>query len=100
MTTFEDIVADAESLSASRQWGPAGLAWARSAAHATDHGASDVARQAWDKAGEAWRRDDQLDGAARALKMALGLSSDPTLAVVARVKLSGVLGEMLSLIHI
>ncbi len=94
MNRFETIVADAEQLSADQQWGAAALAWARAAAMATEAQSRESARMAWDKAGEAWRRDDRLDSAVRALKMALGLSDDPDAAVIAQIKLSGALGEM------
>ncbi len=94
MKRFEAIVEDAVQLAADAKWGPAAIAWARAAAIATEHQARESARQAWDQAGETWRRDDRLDSAARALKMALGLADEPMPTAMAQVKLSGVLGEM------
>src|SRR5690606_8938703 len=54
-----------------------------------------AAREAWDAAGEAWRRDDQPQAASRALGRALELAhGDPVGTALARVKLAGVLSEL------
>ena len=95
MEDYQRNIADAEKLSAQREWGEAALAFARAASRATSLGARESALQAWEQAGEAWRRDDRLAAAARALRMSLDLAEgDPVRAAMARVKLASVLGEL------
>ena len=52
----------------------------------------DAARALWDQAGEAHRRDDALDDAARCLRRALTMSEADT-AALASIKLSAVMAE-------
>ncbi|MBT3217579.1 MAG: hypothetical protein HN348_00675 [Proteobacteria bacterium] len=91
----EHFLQQAEELAARRQWGAAAIAFARAASLAMKGGRYDVARSAWEAAGESWRRDDIPNAAARALRLALEIPGGDELAVgTCTVKLAGVLGEL------
>jgi tetratricopeptide (TPR) repeat protein len=94
MADHQESLRQAESLAASHQWGAAAVMYARAAAQALKTDAKDAARQAYEAAGEAWRRDDRPLSAAQALGMALELGPEGPQAALARVKLAGVLGEL------
>ncbi len=95
MEELDRRVGEARALVGARRWGEAALAWVRSAQRAGALGHPDAARQCWDAAGEAWRRDDQPEAALRALRLALDLAGGhPERAALSRVKLAGVLGEL------
>jgi len=94
MTDFTALQGEAERHVRARRWLEAARAFARLATACQQSKHLEEARQAWDAAGEAWRRDDQPVPAARALRMAIALGGDDDTGAVARVKLAGVLGEV------
>lgn len=92
---IRDLVARAESLARGKAWGKAAIHYARAASAAMEIDELEVARRAWGAAGEAWRRDDDLSNAAKALRMALSLpTGDAESAALDRIRLAGVLGEL------
>lgn len=82
-------------LSEQRRYREAGALFAQAASFAHEHGAPDAARQAWGAAGEAFRRDDAIEEAARVTRLALSLpgGSEDEVALQ-RIQLSGALAEM------
>ncbi len=93
--SIRELIARAESLARGRAWGVAAPLYARAAAAAMEIDELEVARRAWGAAGEAWRRDDDVEDAARALRMALGIPTEEIeWAAMDRIRLAGVLGEL------
>lgn len=98
MTTPEQAFAlrveAATALSEQRRWEEAGRAWIEAARVAVDGRALPSARQVLGLAGEAFRRDDRVDEAAKALRMALSYGPDPVEAVGLQVRLAGLCAEL------
>ncbi|MCB9683589.1 MAG: hypothetical protein H6735_00950 [Alphaproteobacteria bacterium] len=98
MTTPEQAFASrveaATALSDERRWEEAGRAWIEAARVAVDGRALPSARQVLGLAGEAFRRDDRVDEAAKALRMALSYGPDPVEAVGLQVRLAGLCAEL------
>lgn len=91
-TSFEDMVHEAIEAMQARRWGAAAALYARAAMWATDRGQLDATRELWSLAGEAWRRDDHPQLAARALRTALQLpQKDPDSTALNRLRLAAVL---------
>lgn len=94
MQDVTDSLSTAGELASEHQWGAAAVLYARAGAQALKRDAREAAAQAYQAAGEAWRRDDRPLAAAQALGMALELGADGPQAGLVRVKLAGVLGEL------
>lgn len=75
---------------AARRWPEAAEAWEQVALSAQ----GSAQREAWEAAGECWRRADRPARAARALEMALGLPQPDAQRASGRARLAGVLGEL------
>ena len=69
---FEESFARGQELAAIRKWGEAAEAFTAAARLAEGSGDAPRAWQAWDAAGEAWRREDCPDAAAMADAQANG----------------------------
>ncbi|MCO4744024.1 MAG: hypothetical protein KC912_04500 [Proteobacteria bacterium] len=93
MSELDDLLQSAQQHADAHHWQLAATHFTRAAQHAESIGERELSRRIWDKAGEAWRREDHPRAAARALRAALTLSSGDVEALAA-VKLSAVLGEL------
>jgi tetratricopeptide (TPR) repeat protein len=92
---IQEFIVRAQALARGRVWGDAAVHYARAAVAASAMDEEEVARRAWGAAGEAWRRDDDVDQASKALWMALGIPSEDVDAIALdRIRLAGVLGEL------
>ena len=91
---FRQLVQVASALQAARRWEQAGRAWIDAARVAIDADEMPSARVALDAAGEAFRRDDRLDEARKALHMVLALKPTADEASLARIRLAGISGEL------
>jgi hypothetical protein len=87
---FRERVEVATALQEARRWEQAGVAWVEAARVAVDAGALLAARQSLHAAAEAFRRDDRLAPAQRALETLLSLGPDPVQAAMARIHLAAV----------
>lgn len=86
--------ARAEAMARQNAWGAAAVLFAQAASQRMKAGDRDGAREAWEAAGESWRRDDRPKSAMQALEMASQLAADPRVAVLTRVKLAGTMSEV------
>jgi tetratricopeptide (TPR) repeat protein len=92
---IQELIVRAQSLARGRAWGDAATLYARAAVAAAAMDEEEVARRAWGAAGEAWRRDDDVGQASKALWMALGIpTADVEAIALDRIRLAGVLGEL------
>jgi hypothetical protein len=91
---FRALVEEAEALAARRAWQQVGDTWVRAARVAIDASALPSARQAFEAAGEAYRRDDRPRDARRALASALSLPCPTPERAVTLARLAGVLAEL------
>lgn len=94
MSDVGDAIAAAEAHARDHDWGAAAVEYARAAARAGQSGDRATARQAWEAAGEAWRRDDRPETAAQALERSLESTPEGPSAALGRLKLAGVLSEL------
>ncbi|MBN2798460.1 MAG: hypothetical protein JXX28_04870 [Deltaproteobacteria bacterium] len=95
MQELDQLIGVALAHQTERDWESAGRAWEAVAARGVHTGQLGVSLQAWDRAGETWRRADLLRPASRALHQALVLSGGaPALAAMPRIKLAATLGEL------
>jgi hypothetical protein len=92
--TFAAYVEAAAAHQAANEWALAGGAWVEAARVAVDASALPSARQALAAAGEAFRRDDRLADAARALRMALSYGPDPQEAALVQLRLAATCAEL------
>jgi tetratricopeptide (TPR) repeat protein len=90
---FRQLVQVASALQVARRWEQAGRAWIEAARLAIDASATSAARQALDAAGEAFRRDDRLEEARRALDMVMELRPTADEASLVRIRLAGIAAE-------
>ena len=93
MSDVRDAIT-AEAHAKAHDWGAAAIEYARAAARAGQSGDRATSRQAWEAAGEAWRRDDRPETAAQALERSLESTPEGPQAALARLKLAGVLSEL------
>lgn len=94
MASVHDALTLAEAHGRAHDWDAAGVEYARAAGIAGKAGDRAASRQAWEAAGEAWRRADRPLQASQALGLALELSPEGPQAALCRLKLAGVLGEL------
>ncbi len=96
MADLERVLARAHKAAGLRRWEDAAADYARGAAIAMEMRAAGPARRAWEAAGEAYRRADLPERAARALATSLNLplDADDPPPVVACVSLAGCLSEL------
>lgn len=81
---------EAQAAMAARAWHRAASAWSAVALGVT----GEARREAWEAAGECWRRDDRPQEARRALELALGQPQSGAHRAMALARLIGVLGEL------
>ena len=87
---FRELVAAASGLQDERRWEEAGRTWIEAARTAVDARAVLAARQCLLAASEAFRRDDRLGPAERALETLLSLGPDAVQRAAARIQLAGI----------
>lgn len=90
----DDPLAAGRTHAQAHEWGAAAVEFARAASAAGVAGDRVTARQAWEAAGDCWRRDDRPRHAAEALNHCLAATPEGPAAALARVKLAGVLGDL------
>jgi tetratricopeptide (TPR) repeat protein len=90
---FRQLVQVASALQVARRWEQAGRTWVEAARVAIDASATAAARQTLDAAGEAFRRDDRLEEARRALDMVMELRPTADEASLVRIRLAGIAAE-------
>ncbi len=89
-----DPLAAARAHAQAHEWGAAAVEFARVGASAGVAGDRAAARQAWEAAGDCWRRDDRPRHASEALNHCLQETPEGPQAALVRVKLAGVLGDL------